>query len=89
MPTRPREHELKTWPRFFAALLAGTKTFEVRPDDRGFRVGDSLHLREWHPRRERYTGRECWATVSYILTGFGVADGHVAMALKKIRTIPR
>ena len=41
------EHELKVVPRFFGALAAGRKPFEVRRDDRepAFAVGDVLRLR--------------------------------------------
>jgi hypothetical protein len=46
------EHELRCWPEFFCSLLSGEKTFEVRKDDRGFRVGDTLWLREYRPERE-------------------------------------
>lgn len=42
-------HELKVWPDYFARLADGSKTFEVRKDDRGFQAGDELLLREWDP----------------------------------------
>lgn len=44
-------HDLKTWPRYFQALEAGEKTFEIRRADRPFRIGDVLVLREWEPER--------------------------------------
>jgi hypothetical protein len=44
-----RTHDLKTWPSSFEALLSGKKLHEYRPDDRGFAVGDRLHLQEWRP----------------------------------------
>lgn len=42
-------HELKCWPESFEAIATGVKTFEIRKDDRGYRVGDYLLLREWKP----------------------------------------
>lgn len=52
-------HELKTWPQGFEAILAGTKTHEVRPADRAFEVGDVLYLREFIPH-EQCKGRGRW-----------------------------
>lgn len=40
-------HELKCALRYFAAVLDGSKPFEVRRNDRGFKVGDELHIREY------------------------------------------
>jgi Domain of unknown function (DUF3850) len=58
MMREPKTHELKCWPEFFEALLDGSKTAEVRVNDRDFHVGDTLLLREWYPSpHEVYTGR--------------------------------
>lgn len=62
-------HVLKTWPEYFQPVLLGVKTFEKRRNDRDFRVGDRLLLQEWDPETQRYTGRELWAHVTYILMG--------------------
>jgi hypothetical protein len=81
LPNR-REHELKVWPEFWDALASGEKTFELRKDDRGFRAGDVLYLREWNPRSETYSGREMRRLVSYIISGqWGLEKDVVCMAL--------
>ena len=63
-------HELKTWPQYFGAILAGVKTFEVRKNDRPFMESDYLLLREWDELSESYTGREKVMFVTYVLSGF-------------------
>lgn len=50
------QHELKILPEYFVVVANGTKTFEVRKDDRLFEVGDILCLREFDG--QKYTGRE-------------------------------
>lgn len=82
----PRTHELKVWPEFFATLADGSKTFEVRKDDRGFRVGDRLFLNEWIPHEGgggEYTSGQLCKVITYILAGpaFGVARDFVVMGL--------
>ena len=51
-------HTLKCWPQYFHNVKNGTKTFEVRVNDRGFQNGDSVVLREWCPTAECYTAEE-------------------------------
>jgi hypothetical protein len=63
------KHRLKTWPEFFSAVREGVKTFEVRKDDRGFNVGDTLELAEWEPTTEAFTGRVETRDVVYIVRG--------------------
>jgi len=58
-------HELKIHPAPFAAILAGTKTHEIRSTaDRTFAVGDVLHLREWVARPENAICTACDAVMS-------------------------
>lgn len=38
------KHNLKLNDRYFDAVANGIKTFEIRKDDRGYRVGDTLRL---------------------------------------------
>lgn len=85
-----KQHELKTWPEFFALLWDGTKTFELRKDDRGFSVGDQLNLREWDPTTKEYSGRQEARTISHILrhdpdkgcaATFGLLPGYAILSL--------
>lgn len=77
------KHDLKIWPEFFTAIVEGKKTFEIRVNDRDFKVGDILILREWHNLLEKYTGRIVSRKVTYITQGaFGLPDDICVMSLK-------
>lgn len=43
------DHELKIWPQYYCRVADGTKTFELRENDRSFQPGDTVTLREWDP----------------------------------------
>jgi Domain of unknown function (DUF3850) len=61
------EHVLKCWPQFFNEIKGGRKKHDLRrSDDRKFKVGDILLLREFDPKLERYTGRSMKVRVTYI-----------------------
>ncbi len=62
-------HELKTWPEPFNATWDGVKNFEVRENDRGFEVGDLLHLRKWEPIAGIFTGKSLLVSVEYLVPG--------------------
>ena len=40
-------HSVKIQPHYFNDVLTGRKTFEVRKNDRNYRVGDYIALNEW------------------------------------------
>lgn len=62
----PKQHELKTWSYYFERILDGTKTFEIRRNDRDFRVGDVLWLRESVEGRAGFTGRSLQKRVVFM-----------------------
>ncbi|MDR3289444.1 MAG: DUF3850 domain-containing protein [Peptococcaceae bacterium] len=71
-------HDLKIFPKFFDAIANKEKTFEVRKNDRGYKVGDKLLLFECEQEAGgSYTGREMTATITYIL-----AEEDFPIALK-------
>ncbi len=64
-------HALKCWPESFQAIDEGRKRCEVRVNDRGFEVDDILHLLEFIPQNETYTGQDLLVGVTHI---FGPED---------------
>jgi hypothetical protein len=84
-PTEHREHDLKTWPLYFQALIDGTKTFEIRRNDREYAVGDILVLREWDPSTAIYTGRSTRMIITYMTEALdvgGLSPGCVCMSVR-------
>lgn len=65
----PKVHELKAWPKFYIEMMAEHKKFELRKNDRGYKVGDILWIREWDPDVMQYTGNALHAVIKYILYG--------------------
>jgi hypothetical protein len=79
-----KTHTLKTWPVYYQAIADGSKTFEVRKNDRRFEVGDVLDLREWDPQTGAFTGREMGKVVSYVMRGgaFGIDPDFCVLGFK-------
>ena len=73
-------HKLKTWPTYFYAVAAGTKTFEIRKNDRDFKEGDVLILQCYDPETKTYNGQEVAKRVTYI-TDWDQKPGNVVMGL--------
>ncbi len=86
-------HELKTICRYFKEVWDEEKRFEVRKNDRNFKVGDLLLLRELfiHPNNgnTNYTGCEVLVLVEYILSDVDYCkEGYVIIGFKEIhRTV--
>jgi hypothetical protein len=91
-------HELKIQPQYFKAVVSGKKNFELRKNDRGFKVGDILILKECESDllfrdefgeeqygKPHYTGNEIKKTITYILEGgnFGLHKDYCILGLGK------
>lgn len=93
-----KTHELKCDPEQFDLVASGFKRFEIRKNDRDFRDGDQLLLREtWVSGRAmasgaelKYTGRECLVLVLHVMTGgkYGLEQGYVVMSISKLSPPP-
>lgn len=68
-PGGERIHELKTWPASFELVWRGVKLYELRRNDRGFRVGDAVRLREWEPTTKTYSGRQILLPIACVTRG--------------------
>lgn len=75
-------HTLKTEAEFFDAVKSGEKTFEVRYNDRGFQKGDILHLERCN--QGVYAGGHLLVRVTYVLSGWGLKDGFVALGVRVV-----
>ncbi len=78
------EHFLKTWPRYFRDLRNQTLTFCMRRNDRGYAVGDVLHLREFVPETSEFTGETELRRVTYVMPGgeHGIHPDYVVLGLE-------
>lgn len=78
------KHELKCWPEYYEQIVSGYKPWELRYNDRDYKCGDTLLLREYKLSEEEYTGREIELLIVYILEGpmFGLEDGYCIMSLQ-------
>ncbi|WP_304234821.1 DUF3850 domain-containing protein [Jiulongibacter sediminis] len=89
-------HRLKTWPEYFNKVASGSKTFEIRVDDRNFQVNDELLLEEYipkdykwkflHQNQEGYTGKILHRRVTSVFRDDlpGIESGYILMSIEKI-----
>lgn len=80
-------HELKIKEEYFGAIKSGKKHFEIRKNDRGFKVGDYIALNEIKNEDlpfPEYTGRSLIAKITYILDDKEyLQPGYVALSIKE------
>ena len=74
-------HELKLAKMYYADVASGKKRFELRKNDRGFKVGDGLKLKEYTDGKE--TGRYIDADIVYMLEDYeGLTDGYCILGIE-------
>jgi hypothetical protein len=77
-------HELKVLPKYFKPGASGDKPFEVRRNDRDYKVGQVILLREW-TEDGGYTGYAFRRRITYILDDPEyVIPGYVILGLKSV-----
>lgn len=85
-------HTLKICKKYADAVMSGAKTFEIRKNDRGYKVGDKIVFEVVANAGEGYDVRAAarhplngrFYRIGYILDGFeGLAQKYVALAISK------
>lgn len=85
-----KTHRLKVFVKYADAIMSGAKTFEIRKNDRGYRVGDKIVFDV--VTNEGYAVGEAARhplngevyRIDYILDDFeGLAQKYVALAISK------
>ena len=75
-------HILKILPKYFDAVAHDVKTFEIRRNDRGYRVGDILVLQEFE--NGEYTGQVLIRRVCYMVDNPAYCkEGFVVLGLSR------
>ncbi len=70
-------------------VASGEKPFELRKNDRGFKAGHELLLREFNQHTQTYTGSTLRRKITFILQGseaegFGLKPGFCIMGLMEM-----
>lgn len=86
----PETKSIKCQQPYFDAILSGEKTFEIRKNDRDYRAGDRLNLREWDDDAGEYTGREQAVDVLYRMPGgrWGIPADYCVMSIRLVQPEP-
>lgn len=82
-------HELKILSSFVRPILDGSKTFEIRENDRGFQKGDRVQFKvvsdDW-TRKNSSIVNELEYTVfeiTYVINGWGLKNGFVVFGIRR------
>lgn len=80
-------HELKCVDPFYEDVAEGTKTFELRMNDREYNDGDQLLLKQYSQTTNSYSGFECKVDVIKVyknMEQFGLPAHMCIMAIKLV-----
>lgn len=80
-----KHHELKLNTEYFLDVFMGRKLFEVRKNDRDFKVGDLVTFVEFLPDSQEYAeGNQSFTRRIIYITNYEQKDGYVVFALEKL-----
>lgn len=75
-------HYIKCETEFFNDVVEGLKPFEVRKNDRDYKPGDDIVLREYDKELAELTGREFRVNIIYFLADYpGIEPGYCILGI--------
>lgn len=75
-----KTHEVKIASSYYEDIISGKKKFELRKNDRGYKVGDSLKMLEFD--EGKHTGRTIDADIIYMLEDYtGLEEGYCILGI--------
>lgn len=80
-------HVVKIREEFADAVLSGAKSFELRENDRGYQKFDLLKfvvVTKEGLRNFTHKLNDKTFMITYVLNGWGLKPGYVALAIKKV-----
>mgnify|MGYP003016307113 CR=1 FL=1 len=75
------EHKLKIQQKYFEPVIQGKKRFEIRKNDRNFKVGDIVVLEEID-ENNAYTGDSFKTKITFI-TDYQQKNGYVVFGISR------
>lgn len=76
-------HYIKCETEFFNDVIEGLKPFEVRKNDRDYKPGDDIVLREYDKELAELTGREFRVSIIYFLADYpGIEPGYCILGIE-------
>lgn len=79
--TEKQEHEIKLAASYYEDVANGRKCFELRKNNRRYKVGDGLKMLEY--KDGRYTGRKIEADIVYIMEEYsGLEEGYCVLGIE-------
>jgi ParB family chromosome partitioning protein len=76
-----KEHDIKLAAMYFGDVQSGKKSFELRKNDRHYKVGDFLNMHEYSDGKD--TGRSIYAEIVYMIEDYnGLEEGYCILGTK-------
>lgn len=69
-----KTHEVRSWTDFFSSLASGDRQFDLRKNDRDYKVGDIIKFREYDDRAGKFTGAELRRRITHVMEGVGAGS---------------